>query len=89
MAALSAGGITVALRYILTPFWLAAEPATADHCAALAPVVSRSCNTEPGHNLGDLPCQIWNGCCLGTATRWVADSVARWGRDRRGRAAGR
>jgi hypothetical protein len=31
------GGITVALRYILTPFWQAAKPATADHCAALAP----------------------------------------------------
>ena len=27
-------------------------PATAGHCAVLAPVVSRSCNTEPGHNLG-------------------------------------
>src|SRR5580692_2942998 len=32
----------------------AAEPATADHCAALTPVVSRNCNTEPGHNWGDL-----------------------------------
>jgi hypothetical protein len=30
------GGITVALRYILAPFWQAAMSATADHCAALA-----------------------------------------------------